>query len=344
MISNKKIKEKQYRIFDDIYRLVEFNETEKKIIDSPLFQRLRRIKQLGLAHLVFPGAMHTRFSHSIGTLAVAQRVVKALCLGKDEEKKLRIAALLHDVGHFPLSHTIEKVYSDERKILLKEFQKKKMFPEKTSDQPTRMPFPPPEGVKLHEEMSANMIKNSGITSILKDVNLFPGEISSIVIGQHENNLFNQLMHSEVDIDQMDYLVRDAKNSGITYGVCDIDYIISNMEGREYKNGNVLFYRFKALRALEHFLMSRYFYFTQILYHKTRSIIEHSAQKVYYAAIKGQLTVDDLIVPSYGAMVNLNKSSEWLKYDDNYFEKIVNIVATFNLEVQRALEQRPRLEF
>ncbi len=327
--NSKKQEEDKYRIFDDIYGLVKFNETEKRIIDSPFFQRLRRIKQLGLAHLVFPGAMHTRFSHSIGALAIAQRVAQALDFNSDNERKLRMAALLHDVGHFPLSHTIEKVYSDERKKIEQESQQEKLRINKDTSEPLRKPILI-ESIKLHEEMSAKVVKGTnfegGITEILLDSEVNPTEIANIIVGRHQNNLFNQLMHSEVDIDQMDYLIRDAKNAGITYGTCDVDYLISNMVNTKYNDSFVLFFDMKALRALEHFFMARYFYFTQILYHKTRSVIEYCARELYAIALNQKLKTSGQRVFQYTNLDGLYKSKSLSEFDDSYFDGVLRAIA------------------
>lgn len=335
--NSEKQEEDKYRIFDDIYGLVKFNETEKRIIDSPIFQRLRRIKQLGLAHLVFPGAMHTRFSHSIGTLAIAQRVAQALKLQYVDGGKLRMAALLHDVGHFPLSHTIEKVYSDERKAYIKKVQEGKIQFNQSHQESKRIPIVY-ESVNLHEEMSAKIIKDTdfdgGITRILKEDGLNAPEIANIVIGQHPEIMFNQLMHSEIDIDQMDYLIRDSKNAGITYGTCDIDYIISNMIKKVYNEREVIFFDLKALRAIEHFFMARHFYFTQILYHKTRSVIEKSAYEVYKAAIDTGCEIRGKPIHKYLELMDLYKLPEFLDFDDSYFDcvakEVINNVPNKNI--------------
>ncbi|MEM0173317.1 MAG: HD domain-containing protein, partial [Sulfolobaceae archaeon] len=102
------------KIFDEIHGYIELTEQERELVDSSLFQRLRRIKQTSLAYLVYPGAMHTRFSHSLGTFHLANRLgLKLYKLGiiNDEELEyLRIAALLHDIGQLPLSHCIEPYY------------------------------------------------------------------------------------------------------------------------------------------------------------------------------------------------------------------------------------------
>jgi len=307
--------------------MVKFNDTEKKIIDSPYFQRLRRIKQLGLAHLVFPGAMHTRFSHSIGTFAIAQKVASVLSLNKEEEKNLRMAALLHDIGHFPLSHTIEEVYSNLITELILKVQKKKLKNgNQTDENPMQIPILP-KGVNLHEEIGSQIIKNTELSGILQKEGFNPTEISLIITGQHPDIKFNQLMHSDLDIDQMDYLIRDAKNAGITYSTCDIEYLISNMRA----DSDIIFFDLKALRALEHYFLAHYFYFTQILFHKTRSVIEYCARKVYRTAIEDEINIFNEPIPTIHTLSQYVLTKNYYYFDDNYFEVLLREISSEKIQ-------------
>jgi len=101
---------------DPVHGFIEVTPLELKIIEHPLFQRLRRIKQLGLAHYVFHGATHTRFGHSLGVMKIAKQITQNLKIPEEESQKIAMAALLHDIGHFPLSHTFEKVMEKILKI------------------------------------------------------------------------------------------------------------------------------------------------------------------------------------------------------------------------------------
>ncbi|MEE9593907.1 MAG: HD domain-containing protein, partial [Candidatus Hydrothermarchaeales archaeon] len=177
--------EKSKVIRDPIHGDIFLTEPETKIVDSLEFQRLRRIKQLGMAYLVYPSANHTRFEHSLGAMHVASRVANTLQLSKDDSIKLRIAALLHDVGHGPLSHTSEE--------LLERYMG-----------------------QSHEEITMELINNSDVSSILIDEGLNPEEVSSLILGK--GGRLGSLISSELDVDRMDFLVRDAHHTGVAYGV------------------------------------------------------------------------------------------------------------------------------
>ena len=201
--------------FDPIYGFIELTEVENKIIHSPYYQRLRWIKQLGFSNYIFPGADHTRFSHAMGVMHISDKMLRAVgmavyntkALDKKTKfhKSVRIAALLHDIGTFPFSHTCEAAYITYGKE------------NNRSNKPKNIP-------NDHEHLGAYILKNSkeanGITSILKDAGLDPNEISKIIKGESASILANQLLHSEVDADRMDYLIRDAHYTGVQYGHFD----------------------------------------------------------------------------------------------------------------------------
>jgi len=115
-------------IIDPIHDFIRVSGTELKIIDSPIFQRLRRIRQLSGAHLTYPGAQHTRFEHSLGVMHISAQAGQALqekgILKKDDIENLRLAALLHDIGHGPFSHLFEEVLQEKRKISHEEIGKR----------------------------------------------------------------------------------------------------------------------------------------------------------------------------------------------------------------------------
>lgn len=177
------------KIYDDFYGLITLTPDEIKLIDSPIFQRLRNIKQLGLASFVFPGGIHNRFSHSLGVLSIIHRLTSHLSFFDDKPEevvKLRIAALLHDIGHLPLSHTIESVYRYEEKE-----QKAGVEPRRIGEEGEESPIRELEGPKqpptavFHERLSKRVIENTrfddGITNLLESLDFEPEEIGNIVV-------------------------------------------------------------------------------------------------------------------------------------------------------------------
>lgn len=185
-----KMEDKKKFIRDSVYGDITFNKFEVEIMDHPKFQRLRRIKQLGLINLIFPGANHTRFEHSIGTMYLTSRIANHLNLSDDDIELVRISALLHDIGHGPFSHVSEGVLS----------------------------FP-------HEKLTEHVIKNTSLRDILDekyDIN----KIIEIINGE---GALGPIVSGELDADRMDYLLRDSHYTGVTYGVIDYERIISNLK-------------------------------------------------------------------------------------------------------------------
>ncbi len=260
-------------IFDVLYGFIPITEWEEQIINSPFFQRLRWIRQLGFATYIFPGAEHNRFAHAIGVMHSMHQMVRALEIGvTDQElfdpaarseiamlhKSLRIAALLHDIGTFPFSHAIEYAYirhgNDERRTR-----------EDTQGGAKELKKLP----NSHEHLGSFIIKNTrypgGLTQILEDYGFDIGMISKIIKGNSPYLIANQLMHSDLDADRMDYLLRDAHYTGIKYGQFDRDYILANLTTFQPDEKNLAFgVRENATHAVEDFLISRFSWYSQVI--------------------------------------------------------------------------------
>lgn len=222
-------------IRDSVYGDINFNEFELNIMDQSQFQRLRRIKQLGLINLIFPGANHTRFEHSIGTMYLASRLSKELGLEKEDIELVRTSALLHDLGHGPFSHVSEGVLS----------------------------FP-------HEELTKYVIKHTSMRDVLEekfDVN----EITDIISGKGR---FGPIVSGELDVDRMDYLLRDSHYTGVAYGVIDYERLISN-----FKLGKTLTLDLKGVQAAEGALVSRYFMYPSVYQHHTTRIVNSMFRRI-----------------------------------------------------------------
>ena len=215
-------------IRDSVYGDITIQEFEVKIMDMPQFQRLRRIKQLGLINLIYPGATHTRFEHCVGTMNLGSKLAEELNLKKDEIELIRISALLHDIGHGPFSHVSEGVLS--------------------------MP---------HEELTKYVISKTSMKDLL-DEKFDVNKIGKIINGKGE---LGPIISSELDVDRMDYLLRDSYNTGVSYGIIDYERLISNLK---LKNGLVL--DIKGVQAAEGALVSRYFMYPSVYQHHTTRIV------------------------------------------------------------------------
>lgn len=204
-----------------------------ELINTKEFQRLRRIIQLGGGQFVFPGANHTRFSHCIGVFHVLSKFLQneeiAKHIDANDQLILKIAGLLHDVGHGPFSHTFESV----SKI-------------------------------SHEEYSIKIILgNTEVNKVLKIHQINPKDVADVINGEHKNPIVNFLVSSQLDADRLDYLLRDSVNTGVNYSNLDIEWIIRNAKVRD---GKIAFPP-KTINALEHYLLGRYHMFKQIYNHK-----------------------------------------------------------------------------
>jgi putative nucleotidyltransferase with HDIG domain len=223
--------EKPKVIRDPVHKDVFLTELEMELVDTPAFQRLRRVKQLGVTNLVYPSANHTRFEHSIGTAHIAGRIVKRLALG-EEETTIKISALLHDIGHGPLSHTSEE--------LLKRYLK-----------------------YSHEDATLKIIKKSEVHDILVDNSIDVSLVERIL---SKKDRMSGLISGEVDVDRMDYLARDAYHTGVAYGVIDLDRLVNTVELVEGK----LVIGQGGLRAVEGLLVARFLMTpTVYLHHASR---------------------------------------------------------------------------
>jgi HD superfamily phosphohydrolase len=255
------------QIYDNIYGFIRLTKTEEEIINSSFYQRLRWIKQLGFASYIFPGAEHTRFAHAIGAMHMADQVIRSLGKHVPDEalfdlseqgeatrfhRACRLAALLHDIGTFPFSHSIEESYIRYGHKL----QKHGQLPGK------KLP-------NNHEHLGSFIIKNTdyagGITHTLKAGGIDPHLLSKFVKGESDNLLANQILHSDLDADRMDYLVRDAHHTGIKYGHIDRDYILYHLTIFKAPNGKeAMAIGHKGVHAVEDFLLARFAWYSQVV--------------------------------------------------------------------------------
>ncbi|WP_338985021.1 HD domain-containing protein [Spiroplasma endosymbiont of Diplazon laetatorius] len=211
------------------------------LIDTNEFQRLRRIIQLGGGQFVFPSANHTRFSHCIGVYHVICKFLENEQINQhisDKDKRvLKIAGLLHDIGHGPFSHTFELV-----------------------------------STRHHEEYTVDLIKgNTEINKVLLEHGVDPEEVVSVIEGRHKNKVVNSLVSSQLDADRLDYLQRDSIGAGVNYSKPDIDWIIRNAKIHDDK----IVFASKTMNAIENFLLGRYHMFKQVYEHKISTAFDNT---------------------------------------------------------------------
>jgi len=283
-VRDRKLKRKDGKKYfrDPIRGYIEVSVPELDIVNHPLFQRLRRIKQLGLAYYVFHGAEHTRFGHSLGTMDIANSILNVIPeINEDVCKKISLAALLHDIGHPPLSHALETCIRD---IL---------------------------GVEGHEEYTKAIIENTSIRDILTKHGFSNNDIEDIVgfiLGHHIRfPLGAQIIHSELDADRLDYLLRDSIFCGVKYGIYDLDRLLISLRPHESK----LVVSQKGIYAAEGFILARYHMYVQVYIHKTKCGFEVMAREIFKELVEKNLI--EYPLPSSG-----NLEEELLDKDDIWF--------------------------
>ena len=237
-------------IKDPIHGYILLDDLALKLIDTPEMQRLRRIRQLGLSNLVYPGANHTRFEHSLGTLHLADQLLDQLAIAGKERDEVRAAALLHDIGHGPFSHATEGLIIQHTG-------------------------------RSHDDVE-KLISDSAIADVLDAHSLDPAHITQLIKGE---TAYGQLLNSEFDVDRMDYLIRDAHYTGVAYGVIDYVRLIHEME---IQNQNLVVGE-GGLQAAESLLVSRFLMHPTVYYHHVSRIGEamlvHAVEDLFRAGLE-----------------------------------------------------------
>jgi uncharacterized protein len=260
-------------IRDPIHGSIELTPSETAVIDNRFFQRLRNIKQLGFTEFSFPGATHNRYMHSLGAMHLAGLAFDQIFQGfpfaaKETRWKLRqtvrLASLLHDIGHGPLSHTTEEVMPELSTLKIA------VYPKKENRRAN------------HEDYTIKIITDSDLTEVLKNnfKDLAPIHIAMLVDkdlkadndffienGVDFRPLLSQIVSSELDVDRMDYLARDSYYCGTSYGHVDSDWLIANLTYYKSKDGRLnLALNRRAVYTFDDFLISRYHMYLMVYFH------------------------------------------------------------------------------
>lgn len=284
-------------IRDPIHGSIELSDAESLVLDSRVYQRLRQIKQLGFAEFSFPGATHNRFLHSIGAAHIASLAFESIfrTTGKNSfsgfssaavrarlKQTLRLATLLHDVGHGPLSHTTEEVMPKLKTLGVEVYKNRR------DDVPFPKTLDDPERQANHEDYTIKFITDSSLTAVLKDSfsDIAPIHIACLIDktlkcpddffvdkGVDYRSILSQLVSSEMDCDRMDYLERDAYFCGTNYGKVELNWILQNLTYHEINNEMFLALNRRALYSFDDFLISRHHMNLMVYFHHKSIIYE-----------------------------------------------------------------------
>ena len=304
-----------YEIRDPIHGFIKIDEWERDIINHPVFQRLRRIRQLGLTDMVYPGALHTRFEHSLGVMHVATRMfdhIRVHCgellkndLHYDEnglEKDrtiVRLSSLLHDVGHAPFSHASEGL----------------MDKEPISDQAYK-----------HENYSAAVVK-----FLMKDViedhpinlnyDIKINDISDFLDGNPQNKrrlLWRDLIVGQLDADRADYLLRDSRHIGVAYGSFDLERLIATLTVAidPEDNSAKLAVEEGGEHAAEALILARYMMFTQVYFQHTRRAYDYHLREAIAEILSNSETGNGLPAKrTFPPPTSEESMKKYLEWDD-----------------------------
>lgn len=303
---------------DPIYGYIKVDyKIIEELIDTKEFQRLRRIRQLSGVSEVFPTAEHSRFTHSLGAYEVAREILEeaegANTIAPYEQLLLLITALLHDIGHGPYSHAFESITSIS-----------------------------------HEEIGCNIIESSStqINNVLTKYNVNPKDITSILMHKGVYHLLESLTSSQIDVDRMDYLARDAYFTGASYGQIDRQRLIRSMI---IKN-NKVYFRSSAVNSLENYIMARYHMYWQVYYHsaaKGYDLLLESLYRRIYDLYKNKDSKDLNAYDLINFMKDNSNLDSFLMLDDGYIsgliKQLVNSSDIVLRDLAKSLESRKLLK-
>lgn len=302
--SDGKSAESMKRIFDPVHRFIELSTTEARLLDLPLMQRLRRLRQLGLAYLAFPSAEHSRFTHVLGALAMGTRAFDELARhGRDffgdeadlayQRRLVRAALLLHDVGHGPFSHSSEAVL----------------------------------GIP-HEMRTVELLALPELARGLADLEVDSRDVLGLILGDPQSRypaLRELVSGPNLDADRMDYLQRDAYFTGVATGRYDAEQLVASL--RIFERGDRLAVGIdrRGVVALESFVMARYMMFASVYFHHTTRMFEHVLHEVLRELWPDARALDDI--------------HEFLRWDDF---RVLNELSGKESSAARALRDRVRV--
>ena len=292
------------RIFDPVHHFIELSPGEARLLDLPVMQRLRRLRQLGLAYFAFPSAEHSRFTHALGALAMGTRAFHQLTRHgraffasdgeiRDQERLVRCALLLHDIGHGPFSHACEAVL----------------------------------GI-AHEARTKALLELPDMRGAIEALDVNPGDVLELILGDADARfpaLCELASGPNLDADRMDYLQRDAYFTGVASGRYDADQLVSSLRLFERGGRPVVGIDSRGVVALESFVVARYMMFASVYFHHTTRMFERILQQVLRELWPDPHALDPI--------------DEFLRWDDF---RVLNELRDRESEAARALRERIRL--
>lgn len=367
-------------ILDNVHGFIGLTFMEDKIERLPIFKRLQDISQLGLVKRIFPGALHNRYIHSLGVMHVIDQM--ALHLGRfslAERQLMRLAGLLHDLGHYPLSHDLEQVYDRKesvtafsitpvRETFLNDVQEnlyRLIDKSEETDTPLKNQIPKRElvvkGKYHHETVTTYVIqKSSSIKKIIMEgiregyfdddrylwtkereeskiqefAEKITDDICALIQGNsdyvYEKGAFPehftamlQMLHSELDADRIDYLLRDATFSGASYGAFDLGALLQNLDMKKVCIGHeevwIVGVKEKGIGCADQYMVNRYLAYTQVIFNKYTSIVGKMLREVVYWMMNSASELTFYSPQKIYSIIEMHEQNEaYLAFTDSYF--------------------------
>jgi hypothetical protein len=246
---------------DPLWNNIRLDPEALAVLDTPAFQRLRYVRQLGHAFLVYPGATHTRFEHALGAYHLSRRAMTQLAdadgvLDAPTARHIRLAALLHDIGHYPFSHALEEA-----------------------------------GLLNHEALAERHLASGELAAVLDRARVDPRRLLALIQGTATEPLAG-LVSGGLDVDKLDYLSRDALMCGVPYGVIDVDRLLASLTLATADGRRLMALHEKGLTALESLLFARYQMYRNVYWHHAVRAATVMFKRLVRCAIKaGQITAE-----------------------------------------------------
>ena len=302
------------------------------MFESRLFKRLQSIKQQSIANWVFPGSEHTRFIHSLGVMYLSDKIASRFSILTSNERKIvRLAGLLHDVGHYPLSHVGEYPYKEsmvsfpEEDYCQRVNERVKRRIDSYSNK-VKSSFMEPAIGNHHERIGAQLVlSNKEIRDLVCSEcgNEAPQIIEDMIVGNVQRKLCDhqdlmvQILHTELDADGIDYLMRDASFSGTSFGSFELDQLIACMEEGEYEGRTILCITPKGIAAADQYLINKFFSYSQVVFNKHISVTEWMAEQIV-----DWMQKNNAYFPAANELnrwvKNEEMSEDYLNFTDNHF--------------------------
>ncbi|HJK20134.1 MAG TPA: HD domain-containing protein [Methanocorpusculum sp.] len=275
------------QITDPVHGYIEVPAEILPLVDSPALQRLHHIRQLGFAYLVYPGANHTRFEHSLGAMHLASLLCRHLGFGTAETRTICCAALLHDIGHGPYSHASERLMQEYTQFSHDDIRE-----------------------QLKEPILAKQLEINSIS---------PDEVAALISGSHR---YAGIIHGDLDVDRMDYLLRDAHYTGAPYGNFDAERLTKSLAVVD----NTIVLNESGISAAESLLIARTLMGPSVYYHHACRI----AEEMFLLACRSHFRKDVDAVREFLTMDDVTATALLLNSDEEITRDLINRIRTRNL--------------